>query len=195
MDRAERQAAHAVGGTWMPSPEAHLQNERDAYHFDWTIHQLRGLHRCSILDIGAYDGWLDFLLMREGHKVEGVELDENLCKSAMGYAQANNLQYTVHQGFFEDVEITHCFDVAACFETLEHVPIEMVPVYVAKMEVIATKRILISLPDQKHQDNPQHLWTPSFDLIRSMWGHKKGFELTYKPYPNIPASFMIRWDK
>ena len=197
MNRAERTAAHAVQGSWMPNPEAHLQSVRDAYHFDWACAQIKDLRHCSILDLGAYDGWLDFLLMRLGHKVEGVELIPNLCESARTYAKAKGLGYKIHQGFFEDVAIDQAFDVVLSFETLEHIPLDMVSVYVAKMEAIATRRILISLPDQRHEDNIQHLWTPDFDLILSMWGRKPAFELTYKIYPgtDIPANFLIRWDK
>jgi SAM-dependent methyltransferase len=196
MNRAERQAAHAVQGRWLPNPEAHFQSPRDAYHVDWTRSKLQGQSRCSILDVGAYDGWLDFLLMRDGHKVEGVELIPELCESARGYAFKNAFTYTIHQGFFDEIAIDKRFDVVLSYETLEHIPLEMVPVYISKMEAIATRSIFISLPDQRHEDNAQHLWTPSMSLILSMWGLKKNFEVTYKPYPgtDIPANFLIRWD-
>lgn len=198
VNKAERLTAHQVQGTWVPNPEAHLQSPRDAYHFDWTLRQI-GYERhgdnagWSILDVGAYDGWLDFLLIKKGYKVEGVELIPELCQSAESYLPAKG-SYRIHQGFFEDVEISSRFDVAICYELLEHIPISMVPVYVAKMEAIAG-RILISLPDQSHKDNPQHLWTPTFDLIRSIWGWKPDFEMTYKPYPgtSIPPNFLCSW--
>lgn len=199
MSRAERLQAHAVSESWIPSPEAHLKSPRDAFHYWWTLDALgydsdRGMNDEKILDVGAYDGWLDFLLIKNGYQVEGVELIPELCKSARMYAQTHNIKYQIHQGFFEDIQIDRRFDVAICYEVLEHIPLDMVPAYVAKMEAIA-ESIHISLPDQRHQDNPQHLWTPTFDLIRSMWGAKSHFLLTYKPYPGteIPANFMISW--
>lgn len=192
MNRAERTAAHAVQWSWMPNPKAHLQSVRDAFHFKWANEAIQGT---SVLDVGAYDGWLDFLLIETGYRVEGVELTPELCESARAYARAQKIDYAIHQGFFEDVAIDRHFDVVLCFETLEHISLALVPVYVAKMEAIATRRILISLPDQRHEDNAQHLWTPTFDLIRSMWGHKPAFELTYKPYlgTGIPANFLCSW--
>lgn len=192
MDRAERLQAHQVQGTWVPDPEAHLQSPRDAYHFDWTVSQLKGLSRCSILDVGSWDGWLDFLLIKQGFKVEGVEAIPDLCTSALSYPGKGS--YRVHQGFFEDVQIDQRFDVVLAYEVLEHIPLALVPEYVAKMEAIATRRILISLPDQNHQDNPQHLWTPFYALILSMWSHKRNFEMTYKPFHGIPANFLMSWD-
>jgi 2-polyprenyl-3-methyl-5-hydroxy-6-metoxy-1,4-benzoquinol methylase len=202
MNRTERQAAHAVQGTWVPNPDAHLKNSRDRYHFYWICRQLgldldgRYNSGTTVIDIGCYDGWLDFLLIEAGFLVEGVELNPNLCESARNYAAQKKINYRVNQGFFEDVAIDRRFEVAMCLETLEHIPLDMVPVYVAKMEAIATGTILISLPDQRHEENAQHLWTPSMDLILSMWGLKKNFEVTYKPYPgtDIPANFLIRWD-
>lgn len=193
MDKTERLQAHAVQGSWMPNPQAHLNSPRDAFHFFYTLALLRDLPGASILDVGSYDGWLDFLLLDQGYKVEGVEAIPELCASARSYASG----YVVHQGFFDEVKIDKHFDVALCFETLEHIPLDAVPAYVAKMEAIATRRILISLPDQRHEDNAQHLWSPSMDLIQSMWGNKKGFSVTYKTYPgtDVPPNFFIRWDK
>lgn len=194
MNKTERFQAHQVQETWMPNPAAHLQNPRDAYHFDWTVSQLKGRSGDSILDVGSYDGWLDFLLIKQGFKVQGVEAIPNLCKSAEAYAAQHCPSYRVHQGFFDEVEIGDRFDVVLCYETLEHIPLDMVPAYVSKMEAIAKKTVLISLPDQKHEDNPQHLWTPRYGLLLALWGRKKGFEMTYKPYPGLPANFLIRWD-
>lgn len=192
MNRTERSAAHAVQGSWMPNPKAHLESVRDAFHFKWATESLVGM---SVLDVGCFDGWLDFLLIETGSNVEGVELIPELCESARAYARANKVDYKVHQGFFEDVAIDRHFDVVMSFETLEHIPLEMVPVYVAKMEAIATRRILISLPDQRHEDNIQHLWDPSFELIKSLFGGKRDLEITYKPYlgTDIPANFMVKY--
>lgn len=192
MNRHERVKAHAVHGSWVPNPESHLDSPRDAFHFFYTLALLRELPGASILDVGCYDGWLDFLLMEKGYHLEGVEVIPELGE----YARAYNPGYIVHQGFFDEVKIERHFDVALSFETLEHIPLDLVPVYVSKMEAIATKRILISLPDQKHEDNPQHLWTPTQYLVTSLWGWKKGFRLTYKTYQGtgVPANFFIAWN-
>lgn len=197
MNRSDRLHVHQVNGTWMPNPEGHLQSIRDGQHFYWTLAQLQDLPGAQILDVGCYDGWLDFLLIRKGFKPHGVELILELAQSACAYAHANQLDYLVMQGFFDEMPaFSTRYDVAICYEVLEHVPLDLVPVYVGKMEGSATKRILISLPDQKHEDNPQHLWTPTEALAREMWGARKGFSITRQDYPgtDIPANFFIRWE-
>ncbi len=196
MNRAERLQAHQVNGTWMPYPEAHLQSIRDGQHFYWTLAQLADLPGASILDVGSYDGWLDFLLIRKGFKPHGVELIPELARSAMAYANANQLEYLCYNNFFDLTDPIQKYDAVLAYEVLEHIPLESVPAYVAKMEGLAKSRILISLPDQRHEDNLQHLWTPSEDLICDMWGENNGFTLERSEYngTDIPANFFIRWE-
>lgn len=203
MDKAERLKAHSGHGGWMPDPKSHLNSPRDAFHCRWALKAIEDIPvskygaPTSILDVGCYDGWLDFLIMNEGYDVEGVEIVSELCESARMFAKAHDLNYKIHNGFFDDVVITRNFDVVFSFETIEHIPLDMVASYVTKMEAIATQRILISLPDQRMEDNAQHLWTPSYELILNMFGRKKNFQLTYKPYhgTDIPANFLFSWDK
>jgi cyclopropane fatty-acyl-phospholipid synthase-like methyltransferase len=195
MDKIERLRAHDVENGWMPNPEAHLANPRDSWHFKWVVSQLAGHPGSSVLDVGCYDGWLDFLLIGAGHKVHGVELIPELCASAHAYATKHRLDYKIHQGFFDEVQIKDHYDVVICLETLEHVSLDLVPVYVAKMEAIAKRKILVSLPDQRHEENPQHLWSPSMTLIDSMWSKRKNFKMEYHDYPgtDIPGNFWISW--
>lgn len=196
INRQERLQAHQVDGTWMPYPEGHMQSIRDAQHYYWTLAKLKDMPKASIIDIGCYDGWLDFLLIRKGFNVDGVELIPELARSAMAYASANNLQYLVYNNFFDLTDPIQKYDVALAYEVLEHIPLESVPAYVAKMEGLARRRILISLPDQKHEDNSQHLWTPSVELICDTWGNNKAFSLERAEYngTDIPANFFISWD-
>lgn len=197
MNRAERLTAHHVGDIWMPNPEAHLQSVRDAAHFNWTIDQLHDIPGATILDVGSYDGWLDFLLIGKGFKVRGVELIPALAESARSYALAHGLEYAVYEGFFDQLHLTGLtYQVGLCYEVLEHVPFEMVQTYVTNLETRATRRILISLPDQRHEDNNQHLWSPSIDIIKSLWGTRKDFKLTTQAYPgtDIPSNFFISWN-
>lgn len=200
MNRAEHLKKHeiALPAGYVPNPKAHLANPRDAYHFQWARNELRDLPGCSILDVGCWDGWLDFLLIGAGHFVHGVELMSDLADAARAYANQHRIpSYHAYTGFWDGIELTRTYDVVACFETLEHVDLDLVPAWVAKMEATATKRILISLPDQDHRENAQHSWTPSLALCHDLFAGKRNLRIDYKDYPGteIPANFFIRWDK
>ena len=179
------------------NPEAHLLNERDNYHFEWTTNVLNLLKCKKVLDVGCYDGWLDFLLIKQGFNVEGIELSPDLVTAAMNYAKANKINYKVALGLFNRVVhkrfkyVGINYDAVLFYEVLEHMPI-----YLAQ-EAIETalrysKYVLISLPEQDHSLNRQHYWTPSEDLILKI----------VKPYPNVvftkhkysidvPANFLL----
>jgi len=85
-----------------------------------------------------------------------------------------------------------------CLETLEHVDLEeTVPVYIEKMEELSLKTVFISLPDQDHKDNKQHLWTPTEDVINNLWGNKKNFSVEYHEYnspDDVPPNWLIYYE-
>jgi len=199
LNRLERIAAHHInlGPVYMPYPERHLRIIRDKFHFKKTIEILKKTYAKTVLDIGCFDGWLDFLLINEGYKVTGIELMKSLADSAMRYAYKNAVDYIVHNGFFEDIKLVDTFDVVLCFETLEHVDLDKsVPLYIEKIDRLALKGVFISLPDQPQEQNFQHLWTPTEEIIRSLWGQKRNFKLEYKDYNDIhvPANWFIFYE-
>ncbi len=185
-----------ISSNYMPDPHSHLNNERDRFHYYKTLNAFVSSNSCSALDVGCFDGWIDFLLIEQGFKLTGVELMEPLVQAARKYAEVKQLDYTIYQGFFEEIEIDQKFDLVICLETLEHIDLKLVPEYIQKMKSLATKGLFISLPDQKHEDNTQHLWTPTENLIRKMWGNKKNFSLEYHTYQdsNLPANWLIYFE-
>lgn len=198
MNKEERISAHniSLNSDYVPNPDLHMKNVRDAYHYAQAVSIARNYQVETILDIGCFDGWLDFLLIEKGYKVTGVELIKELSDAAMRYAYRNSLDYFVHTGFFDEIEIEKPYDLILCFETLEHIDILTLPDYIKKMESLAKKAILISLPDQDHRENNQHLWTPTEYFIRYTWGNKKNFSLSYKRYDNsrIPSNWFITYE-
>ncbi|MBD3260318.1 MAG: methyltransferase domain-containing protein [Candidatus Altiarchaeales archaeon] len=195
--REERLQAHTVNlpPGYLPNPEQHLSNMRDGFHAIWTLKQLEDMQHATVLDIGCYDGWLDFLLILRGYILVGVEVVPELAEAARHYAERNFLPYEVHTGFFDELDIKSPFDVVMAYEVLEHVSFDEIPDYIARMERVAQKKVLISLPDQKHEENEQHLWTPTEELIKELWGDRKEFHLGYRTYEgtDIPPNFFISY--
>jgi len=197
-DRTERIRAHSVRlpGGYLPNPMAHMGNVRDANHYLKATGFLKEIGAETALDIGSYDGWLDFLLIGKGFKVEGVELIPDLAAAARRYADRNFIRYAVHEGYFADLDLPGAYDAVMCFETLEHMPLDEVRVCAERMRDLAVKGVIVSLPDQDHRGNPQHLWTPDEDVIRDIWGVMPGFKLDFAPYPGtaIPGNYFITHD-
>ena len=160
---------------------------------DWA---LKKLSDCStVLDVGCFDGWLDFLLMDHGFKFEGVELVPDLARAANYYAESKTLEYQCYEGLLTEINFGKKYDCCLCFEVLEHLPLVEVQEYLSIMENLTNKLILISLPDQKKEDNVQHQWTPSLKQVIDLFGEKKDFEFAYvrneRTVPNYLISYKI----
>jgi len=198
MDKTNILARHdpCILQSYLPNPYSHLNNPRDRHHFDQTVKILRDKNLKTVLDIGCYDGWLDFLLIDMGYDVTGIELIPVLVKSALNYVTNKNIDYKIMEGFFQDLEIKDKFDAVICYETLEHIPFEDIPAFIKKMEYIVLKTIIVSLPNQKCEDNIQHQWTPTIEVIHDIFKDKKNFSVTLANYPRtgVPSNWIISYD-
>ncbi|MDO8641464.1 MAG: class I SAM-dependent methyltransferase [Nitrosarchaeum sp.] len=192
MIKEERIKAHQmiVSPWYQPNPLAHLNNERDAYHINWTLKNLEKYNLKSVLDYGCFDGWLDFLLIHSGiTDVTGIELVPSLVEAARRYTFTNNLTYKIYEGFLTDVVFDRTFDVVLCYEVLEHIPLEIVKEYIQILKKIS-KMMFVSLPNQKAEDNqPQHLWTPTVEIIKDLFGESSLIE--YHEFKGIPGNWFI----
>lgn len=202
-DRKERMAAHAVTlpPGYVTDPDRHLGNTRDSNHYLKALKWLRDISAKTVLDVGCYDGWLDFLLARKGYELTGIEMIPELADAAMRYAERNFIPYTVYTSHVLDAEPFFMaddsrvkYDAVLCFETLEHMTLEDATKAAQLLTLWSRKGVLVSLPDQDHRQNPQHLWTPTEEVIKGIWGAMPGFEVEYVPYPNttIPANWFIK---
>lgn len=72
----------------------------------------------TILDLGSSDGFISLPLAKDGHIVEGYDLDPRCVDLANRRAQDWNLRARYNVGSIEDVEGK--YDVAFAFEILEH---------------------------------------------------------------------------
>jgi 2-polyprenyl-3-methyl-5-hydroxy-6-metoxy-1,4-benzoquinol methylase len=201
MNKSERITAHFMdfGPDYMPNPHGHLNNQRDLFHYEKALEFAERSAAKKILDVGCFDGWLDLLLIEKGYDLTGVELIPTLVSAGLLYALKHHIDYMIYLGFFEDIIFTDWekFDMVMCLETLEHVDLEeTVPIYIEKMEALSLRGIFISLPDQDHGDNKQHLWTPTEKVLRDLWGKKRNLFVEYHQYddPNIPPNWLIYYE-
>lgn len=139
------------------------RNQRDWRHLEWTDSMLKKFNCASLLDIGCYDGWLGACL---GGNLDYLGVDKRQDGDWMDYDMQGKM-----------------YDACAMYEVLEHVSLDVVADFVDKAVVHTSKLILISLPDQKHEDNPEHLWTPNKKTIEMFWPQAR---VHYETYPGLP---------
>lgn len=197
MNKENRFSVHNVNLPfgYVPNPRGHVSFEgRDKFHYDWARTNIEAYS--SVLDIGVWDGWLDMLLIEDGFKVNGTELIPALGEAALRYAQSKGYDYKMFTGFFTELTFAEkSYDTIIAFEVLEHIEFPEALQAIDMMDKIARKSVLISLPDQKFEENPQHLWTPTLDLIQETFKGKKDLSVIKHDYPgtNVPSNFMIKY--
>lgn len=188
-----------VPENYVPNPILHLENQRDNEHLVFALQIMYFNNYVSVFDIGSYTGWLPLLLTQDKFEVETCEWVKGLKESGERYANKMGIKnYKALQGSWLDIkdeDLRIGYDLVTAFEVLEHVEFEQVPAFIQKMELYA-KTVAISLPDQKKEDNQQHQWTPTLELINDMFKGKKKLNITYKKYlnPQIPANWFIVYD-
>ena len=182
-------------------PKGHLLNERDKFHFEWTVDKLSSFgnnNKLKVFDVGCYDGWLDFLLIEKGFHLESCEISEDLVRAARNYAIDNQLiLYRINGEFYHHlmrkyIEPKRKYFATLFYEVLEHLPIEMAKEYV-DIALANSEHVLVSLPDQNHNLNPQHLWSPAEELITNLWHPDKIERHVY--INNIPSNFLFTLSK
>jgi hypothetical protein len=188
---------------YMSNPKAHLSNTRDKAHVDQVLTAV--LYHCytSWLDIGSWDGWLPFCVLDDYSDLTDVCMVEpirSLSDASKRYISHHNLynaQAITGWWLDDETDPMRSFDLVTCFECLEHVPLGEVPLFLEKMELFAKKEILISLPDQPCEQNPQHQWTPTEPLIQDLFADKWGnsLQIEYRGFDeeNVPCNWFIRY--
>ncbi len=205
MNRKELYALHDVYTPtgYMPNPEAHRANPRDLAHIETVVTALKYHCHQTWLDIGSWDGWLPFCVLHDYPSLMDVCMVEpvrSLSEGAKRYISSHKLsECQAITGWWLDDEIDpmRSFDLVTCFETLEHVPLDEVPMFIEKMELFCDKEIIISLPDQPCEKNPQHRWTPNTETINRLFGDKydSGLQVDHKKFEgsNAPSNWFIRY--
>ena len=179
-------------------PSQHLYNPRDNQHFIRTLKLMDNKKYTTLLDIGSWDGWLPLLLGHQNKTVTALEWVPDLSTATDRYAIYHFLPVTAMNGDFlyDTIQFGKSeFDLVTAYEVLEHIPIELVPKFIDKMNAVA-QTVMISLPNQDHNENGQHRWTPTEKLIRELFEDTQNLVIDYHEYLQtpIPGNWFIQYD-
>ncbi len=200
LNRHERLAVHNMNipPEYLPRPNEHMANQRDYGHFMYALKWLESIKARRVLDVGCFDGWLDFLLIDRGFYMVGIEFIDALANAARRYALRNKISYVVYTGDAQYFDFNHnAYDAVICYEMLEHVPEDTAQTLIKRFSTWAPN-VLISVPNQEYQDNPQHCWTPTAELLDSWYKEKPGkTEIEYKEWPGttIPGNWFVKYNE
>ena len=128
-----------------------------------------------VLDLACGEGYGSYLLARTAESVVGIDIDENAIKHARNKYIKQNLEFKV--GSITEVPIAgeHLFDVAVCFEALEHIEDHQKLLSEVKRLLTADGVFIVSTPnktvytDEPQFNNPFHVHELYFDEFRELF--------------------------
>ena len=114
---------------------------REKYHgkpmmvsFWYQLIAVKNTHASTMLEIGVGPGFTSHYLQQRGVDVTSVDIDPNLEPDVVG-----NVLWLP----FPDDR----FDIACCFEVLEHLPFELFGQALLELKRVSRQRVILSLPD------------------------------------------------
>jgi GT2 family glycosyltransferase/2-polyprenyl-3-methyl-5-hydroxy-6-metoxy-1,4-benzoquinol methylase len=127
-----------------------------------------------VLDLASGEGYGSHLLARTAKQVVGIDIDENSIKHARNKYIKHNLQFKV--GSITEVPIAddRLFDVAVCFEALEHIDEHEKLLREVKRLLTPDGLFIVSTPnkwaysDEPKYENPFHVHELYFDEFKTL---------------------------
>jgi GT2 family glycosyltransferase/2-polyprenyl-3-methyl-5-hydroxy-6-metoxy-1,4-benzoquinol methylase len=128
----------------------------------------------TVLDLASGEGYGSHLLARTAKQVIGIDIDENSIRHARNKYIKHNLQFKV--GSITEVPITdgRLFDMAVCFEALEHIDEHEKLLREVKRLLIPDGLFIVSTPnkwaysDEPNYENPFHVHELYFDEFKTL---------------------------
>jgi len=183
----------------IPPEERWNSGNRDKEHIKFTMENTKPGDR--VLDIGSADGWLSLYLATQNRQVSALEFVQRGMDWMQQHAQRLGVSIDLRKGFIENVDqafVPFKFDRILAYEILEHVDYFRIHWYLYKMEKLLNPggSILVSLPLQDINDNPEHLWAPSEKLIKKVFQGKKNLTVKWTDIPNhgVPGVWFVRYN-
>ena len=133
------------------------------------------MHNKRVLDLACGEGYGSYLLARSAESVVGIDIDEKTIKHARNKYIKRNLEFKV--GSITDVPITgeRLFDVAVCFEALEHIEDHEKLLSEVKRLLTPDGVFIVSTPnktvysDEPQFNNPFHVHELYFDEFKELF--------------------------
>lgn len=123
--------------------------------YAYQLAEVMALKPRIILEIGIGNGIVSYLLRKAGVKVITMDIDPLLQPDIVGSVT--------------DIPTnTQKFDVVACFEVLEHIPLDKVKAALLEIHRVSRKYFVISLPERKRFFKLE-VWIPHFGRHGILW--------------------------
>jgi GT2 family glycosyltransferase/2-polyprenyl-3-methyl-5-hydroxy-6-metoxy-1,4-benzoquinol methylase/glycosyltransferase involved in cell wall biosynthesis len=183
--RSHKTGGHVEVGVKGVSPMLEWTGER---YLPWLEEAAIGyehLHRYAyatqfvqnkrVLDLACGEGYGSYFLAKNAESVVGIDIDERAIKHARNKYIKQNLEFKI--GSITDVPIAgkHLFDVAVCFEALEHIAEHQKLLSEVKRLLTPDGIFIVSTPNKKvYTDEPQfnnpfHVHELYFDEFRDLF--------------------------
>ena len=182
----------------IPPEERWNSGNRDKEHIKFTMENTKVGDK--VLDIGSADGWLSLYLATQKRQVSALEFVQRGMDWTEQHAQRLGVKVDLRKGYIENVcqaVLFEKFDCILSYEIMEHLDLFRIPWYLNKMEKLLNPEgsILVSLPLQDMNDNPEHLWSPNEKLIKKVFQGKKNLTIKWTDIPNhgVPGVWFVRY--
>src|SRR5262245_34041825 len=183
--RSHKTGGHVEVGAKGVSPMLEWTGER---YLPWLEEAAIGyehLHRYAyatqfvqnkrVLDLACGEGYGSYLLARTAESVVGIDIDEDAIRHARNKYLKQNIEFKV--GSITEVPIVgeHCFDVAVCYEALEHIEDHHKLLGEVKRLLTPDGIFIVSTPnktvytDEPQYTNPFHVHELYFDEFRELF--------------------------
>ena len=128
-----------------------------------------------VLDLACGEGYGSYLLAKTAKSVVGIDIDNNSIKHARNKYLKQNLEFRVGSITEIPIDGERLFDVAICFEALEHIEDHQKLLSEAKRLLTPEGVFIVSTPnktvytDESQFNNPFHVHELYFDEFRELF--------------------------
>jgi len=158
----------------------------------------------QVLDAGCGDGYGSAYLAKKAKFVYGIDYEPEVVAKAQNKYQADNLKYLPMDALkleFKDQE----FDIVCSFQVIEHIPEELIPVYLGQLKrVLKSEGVLylstlnldkVMKSPLTYRKNPAHCKEFRLEELRSALSGAFSQVTVYGMHLSLPHKFFLRLKK
>ena len=155
---------------WIEGAQLHYEH---IHRYAFAAHLVKGK---KVLDLACGEGYGTYMLAREAEYVAGVEIDKPTVQHARSRYIRDNLEFIEGSILAVPIEGEKKFDVAVCFEGIEHIAEHDKLLSEVKRLLKDDGLFIVSTPnkavytDEPDYHNPFHVKELQFDEFKSLLG-------------------------